>query len=259
MIPLAIAVAALSVKYPGTGGLYLWTRNDFGRWHGFLAFTLYWIGIAFWFPSAAMFYMSAGIYALGPAYAWLAGSRVFLLAISLVAIWVALGTNLVGMKIGKWTENVGASAIWVLGALLVTVAAVIFRRHGSATPIHIAPTWNWDTISFWSAIAYAMSGLEMAGLMGGEIRDPARNLPRAGWIASAFTTAFYAATTVALLVILRPEKISEMNGLAEAGQSAAHYSGNGLAGARDRDPGDGQRRGPVRRPWAPRSPACPSS
>jgi amino acid transporter len=225
MIPLAIAVAALSVKYPGTGGLYLWTRNDFGRWHGFLAFTLYWIGIAFWFPSAAMFYMSAGIYALGPAYAWLAGSRVFLLAISLVAIWVALGTNLVGMKIGKWTENIGAIAIWVLGALVVTVAIVIFRRHGSATPIHIAPTWNWDTISFWSAIAYAMSGLEMAGLMGGEIRDPARNLPRAGWIASAFTTAFYAATTVALLVILRPEKISEMNGLAEAGQSAAQTLG----------------------------------
>jgi amino acid transporter len=108
---------------------------------------------------------------------------------------------------------------------VVTVAIVIFRRHGSATPIHIAPTWNWDTISFWSAIAYAMSGLEMAGLMGGEIRDPARNLPRAGWIASAFTTAFYAATTVALLVILRPEKISEMNGLAEAGQSAAQTLG----------------------------------
>jgi len=53
MVPLAIAVSALSVKYPGAGGLYLWTRNDFGRWHGFLCFIVYWIGIAFWFPSAA--------------------------------------------------------------------------------------------------------------------------------------------------------------------------------------------------------------
>src|ERR1022692_3420203 len=61
MVPLAIAVAALSVKYPGAGGLYLWTRNDFGRWHGFLCVVVYWVGIAFWFPSAAMFYMSAGI------------------------------------------------------------------------------------------------------------------------------------------------------------------------------------------------------
>jgi amino acid transporter len=101
MIPLAIAVAALSVKYPGAGGLYLWTRNDFGRWPGFLCFFTYWVGIAFWFPSAAMFYMSAGIYALGPAYVHLAGDRVVVLAISLVAIWFALGTNLVGMKVGK--------------------------------------------------------------------------------------------------------------------------------------------------------------
>jgi glutamate:GABA antiporter len=225
MVPLAIAVAALSVKYPGAGGLYLWTRNDFGQWHGFLCFIVYWISIAFWFPSAAMFYMSAGVYALGPSYAYLADSRVFLLAISLVAIWVALGTNLIGMKIGKWTENVGAAATWLLGALLVTIAAVVFSRRGSATPIHIAPTWNWDTISFWSTIAYAMTGLEMAGLMGGEIHDPARTLPRAGWIASAFTTVFYAAATVALLVILPPEKISEMNGLAEAGASAGHTLG----------------------------------
>ena len=221
MVPLAIAVAALSVKYPGTGGLYLWTRNDFGRWHGFLCFVVYWIGIAFWFPGAAMFYMSAGIYALGPSYRYLAGSRPFLLAISLVAIWVALGTNLIGMRIGKWTQNLGAAATWLLGAMLVAVAAAVFSRRGTATPIHIAPTWNWDTLSFWSTIAYAMTGLEMAGLMGGEIRDPARTLPRAGWIASAFTTAFYVSATVALLVILPPGQISEMNGLAEAGESAS--------------------------------------
>jgi amino acid transporter len=225
MVPLAIAVSALSVKYPGAGGMYLWTRNDFGRWHGFLCFIVYWIGIAFWFPSAAMFYMSAGIYALGPSYAYLAASRLFLVAISLIAIWVALGTNLIGMKIGKWTENVGAAATWLLGALLVTVAAVLFSRRGSATPIHIAPTWNWDTVGFWATIAYAMSGLETLGLMGAEIHDPTRTLPRAGWIASAFTTVFYTSATVALLVILPPGQIGEMNGLAEAGQSAARTLG----------------------------------
>jgi hypothetical protein len=38
MVPLAIAVAALSVKDPGAGGFYLWTRNDFGPWPGFLCF-----------------------------------------------------------------------------------------------------------------------------------------------------------------------------------------------------------------------------
>ncbi len=227
MVPLAIAVAALSVKYPGTGGFYLWTRNDFGRWHGFLAFVVYWISIAFWFPSAAMFYMSAGASALGPSYSHLANSRPFLLTVSLVAIWIALGTNIVGMKIGKWTQNVGALCTWVLGGLLVTVAAILWGRSGPATPMNFAPSWNWDTISFWSTIAYAMSGIEMAALVGGEIRDPRRTLPRAGWIASGITVVFYAGTTIALLAILRPEKISELNGFAETGAHAAGVLGIG--------------------------------
>ena len=219
--PLAIAVAALTVKYPGAGGMYLWTRGDFGPWHGFLCFFVYWVSIAFWFPSAAMFYMSAGAYTLGPKYAHLADDRLYLVAVSLAAIWIALGTNLIGLKVGKWTENLGASATWLLGALLIAAAALVWRQRGSATWIHIAPVWSWDTVSFWSTIAYAMSGLELVGLMGGEIRDPERTLPRAGWIASALATALYASTTVALLVLLRPERISELNGLAEAGAVAA--------------------------------------
>ena len=50
----------------------------------------------------------------------------------------------------------------------------------------------------------------MAGLMNAEIREPARTLPRAGWIASGLPTAFYAAATIAMLVILRPGNIRNM-------------------------------------------------
>jgi glutamate:GABA antiporter len=70
-----------------------------------------------------------------------------------------------------------------------------------------------------------MSGLELAGLMGGEIRDPARTLPRAGWIASAFAVAFYVVATAALLVLLPPAQISELNGLPQGGQAAGQWLG----------------------------------
>jgi amino acid transporter len=224
MVPLAIAVAALSVKYPGTGGLYLWARNDFGRFHGFLCFAVYWIGLAIWFPSAAMFYMSAGVYAFTPDPV-LATSRPFILTISLVAIWVALGTNLAGVKIGKWTQNIGGASSWVLGGLLAALALWLGMRRGSATAIHIAPTWNWDTLNFWATIAYALSGLEMLALMGGEIHDPERTVPRAGWIASIFAAGFYASATIAMLVILRPDQISEMNGYGQLATALSHESG----------------------------------
>jgi amino acid transporter len=223
--PLAVAVGTLTVKYPSAGGLYIWTRNDFGPWHGFLCFWCYWIQMALWFPSAAMFYMSAAAYTFGPKYAHLADSRIYVVAASLAAIWVALGTNIAGVNIGKWTENVGGAASWVLAVVLITVAAIVWNRQGSATPLHFAPEWNWGTVNLWGVIAFAMSGLELIGLMGGEMRNPRRDVPRAGWIASAFTVVFYSTTTLALLVLLRPEKISELNGLAEG----AGVAGNVLS------------------------------
>jgi amino acid transporter len=220
LIPLSIAIAVLTVKHPETGGLYRWTRADFGPWHGFLAFWLYWIGIAFWFPSAAMFYMSVVLSNSG-----FAENRVALVVASLAAIWIALGTNLVGVGIGKWTENLGASASWALGALLVVAAALVWRRHGAATAFHLMPDFSWDTVSFWATIAYAMTGLENIGFMGGEIRDPHRNLPRAAWISSVFATLFYVGATMALLVILLPGEISELNGLAQTGSAAGQILG----------------------------------
>jgi glutamate:GABA antiporter len=219
MVPLTVAVAALVVKYPRAGGIYLWTRSDFGPWHGFLSFWVYWMGIAFLFPTAALLYVRAGFSILGHRYAHLGDNRFFLLAATLVLIWIAMGTNLIGLRIGKWTENIGALATWGVGLLLVVVAWMVWTRRGSATPIHIVPAWNWGTVSFLGAIAYGMSGMEAPGMMAGETRDPERTMRRAGWIATGFTVAFYVSATVAMLVVLPPEKITELNGFAEMGES----------------------------------------
>src|ERR1051326_4637025 len=219
-VPLAIAVTALTLRHPKAGGLYVWTREDFGPWNGFLCFFLYWIGIAIWFPSVAMFYMGAALHALG-----VPETRPYLLGASLVAIWLALGTNLIGMKIGKWTENIGGLSVWLVSALFVILAALIWMKRGSATVLNPVPEWKWDTVNFWATIAYGMSGVEVIGLMGGEIRNPKRTIPRAGWIASACLAVFYTTATVAVLVLLPPSQISEMSGLAQAGDEAASVLG----------------------------------
>jgi amino acid transporter len=220
MVPLAVAVAALVAKYPGAGGLYLWTRQEFGAWPGFLCFWVYWMGIASLFPTAALLYIKVGFSMFGPLFARLGDNRFYLLAATVALIWVALGSNLIGLKVGKWTENIGALATWALGVLLVAVAWMVWMRRGSATPIQILPKWSWGTVNFWAAIVYATSGMEGPGMMAGEIREPERTMRWAGWIASGFATAFYVSATVAFLVVLAPENISELNGFAEMGNSA---------------------------------------
>ena len=221
VVPLALAVAALTVRHPRAGGLYLWTRADFGPWHAFLAFWVYWVGIAFWFPGAALFYTSVTLSSLGPRVAPLADSRTALVLASLASIWIALGFNLCGLNIGKWIENLGAVSSWALGLLLAFAACLVWRARGSATTFHLLPDFSWDTVAFLATIAYAMSGFEAVGLMGGEIRDPARDVPRAAILSSLFVTVFYAAATWSLLVLLPASSISELNGLVQAGNAAS--------------------------------------
>jgi amino acid transporter len=210
LIPLSVAIATLTLRHPAAGGMYLWARADYGPWHGFLCFWIYWMGTMIWFPSAAMFYVgAAGI-----------EDRTALVAVSLAAIWAALGMNIVGVKIGKWTENSGAIAAWTLVAVLIALAFLIGNRVGSATHFQLLPDRNWGAVNLWASIAYAVTGFEVVGMMGAEIRNPTRDIPRAAWISSIFITVFYAAGTAALLVILRPERITELNGLAQTAATA---------------------------------------
>jgi len=223
--PLGVAVAALMQKYPGAGGLYVWTREDFGPWHGFLAFWTYWFAIALTLPSSAMAAISTSAYAFGSKYAYLADSRVYVLVACLATIAIALGTNLVGMRIGKWTENLGGITTWVLGAVLVILGAVVYSRAGSATAIHLEPEWTWDTLSFFGMIAYALSGMEFIGMMGAEIRDPARIVKPVVFVATTVVGLFYIATTIAVLVMLKPAAIEPLHGLADAGNVASAMFG----------------------------------
>jgi APA family basic amino acid/polyamine antiporter len=141
-------------------------------------------------------------------------------AAALTVVWVALGTNIVGTKVGRWTENMGGAASWLLAGVLIAVGLLVWNLHGAATALRFQTAWNWDTVNLLGVIAFAMSGLEMVAFMAGEMRNPKRDVPRAGWITAAFMIVFYGATTIALLVILRPENISELNGLAQGGLAA---------------------------------------
>lgn len=212
LIPSAICIARLSAIYPEEGGLYVWTKASFGEWHGFLCFWLYWIGLAFWFPSFLMAVTSMASYAFAPQ---LAENRWYVLPASMLLLWMAIGTNLVGLRIGKWLDNIGGVASYGLGLLLILLAALVLFRHGSATRLNIWPKWNLHRLNFWSQIAYGITGLELAPVLGGEIQNPRRNLPLSSFIAAPLVAAWYVVGTLALLVILPPGEISPLNGIAQ--------------------------------------------
>ena len=220
LIPSTFAIAALSRKYPEQGGLYIWTKRDFGDWPGFLCFWLYWTSIALWFPNAVMAYSSMAVYALGPSFTYLADNRIYVVTASLVMVWLALGSHLIGLRYGKWTQVFGGIGSYALGVLIIVAAFLVYQRRGSATPMQLMPQWNWVTLNFWSQIAYALTGLELAPMLGSEIRDAGDVLPKSSWISAFSAAGYYAAATAALLVILPPAQVNPLYGLAEGGRTA---------------------------------------
>jgi len=211
-VPSALAVASLSTKFPEEGGIYVWTKQGFGDWHGFLCGWCYWLSNLFYFPNLLLAGVDMAGYALG-----LAEVKIYVISTSLVILWIGLITNVFGLSIAKWTSNLGALATYAAGALIVAFGLMVWMRSGSATPLRLAPHWDLDKVNFWSQIAFAFGGLELGAIMGGEIRNPRRNVPRAAWIAGVCIAAFYILGTLSLLVLMPPERISIMTGLVQAG------------------------------------------
>jgi amino acid transporter len=218
-VPGAFVINELSSRFPEEGGLYVWAKEAFGPFHGFVAGWTYWIYTVFYFPGLLLASASMSAYVFSGHGAALAQDRSFLLWCSLGLLVIAVALNIVGLNIGKWLQNAGGVGTFVPLLILVLVALVVVIHHGSAThfTVHnMLPTWNWDTVNFWSQIAFAFTGLELVSAMSEEVRDPRRTLPRAVYGAGALIAIIYIAGTFAILALVPATAIDPQSGVFNA-------------------------------------------
>ncbi len=224
-LPSAVVIASLSRRFPEEGGMYIWTKHAFGDQHAFLCGWFYFISTVLYFPSLLLAGIGMTAYAFGNIGARFAEDRAFALPITLGVLWAAFAANFFGMKVAKWISTLGGSSTFIIGAVLAVLAIAAGLHSGSATRFVLLPKANLDTLNFWSQIAFAFVGLELAPIVSGEIRNPPRDLPRAAMISGIISAVFYIGVTGALLVLLKPDEISPMTGLAQAGASGARKLG----------------------------------
>ena len=219
-VPLALAVLELSSRVPGAGGLYLWSKSAFGDMHGFVAGWTYWISNLAYFPSALLF--SAGIFLHVGGGRWLAhaGGSNYNLIYCLVVLWAATGLGILGLERSKWLQNIGGIATWSAAALILCSGALAAYRFGPATAItraNVMPDFGkLATFSTFATIALAFQGLELGPILGGEIRDPRRQIPRATLISCVAIAAIYIAGTASLLIALPTSAIDVIGGIPQA-------------------------------------------
>jgi amino acid transporter len=224
-LPSAIVIARLSQRFPEEGGLYTWTKRAFGDRHAFLCGWIYFLSTVLYFPSLLLAGITMTAYAAGASGEHLADSRMYSLAITVLVLWAAFAANFFGLRVAKWVSALGGNSTLLIGGLIVLLAIASVFRSGVTRMSLFAPELNLETLNFWSQIAFAFVGLELAPLVSGEIRNPERDLPRAAAISGGISVLFYVLVTAALLVLLRPEQISPMTGLAQASVAGAQKIG----------------------------------
>ena len=218
-VPTAFVIAELSTRFPQEGGLYAWSKDAFGEFHGFVAGWTYWIYTLFYFPALLFASASMAAYIGGIGYAPLAQNRSFLLAGSFVLFFVAVFMNIIGLRIGKWLQNAGAVGTFVPLMMLIVAAACVWYRHGSVTQFtwsNIRPHWNWDTVNFWPQIAFAFGGLELVSSMSEEVKNPRKTFPRAILGSGIVIAVIYIAGTIAVLSLMSSVTVDPKSGVFQA-------------------------------------------
>src|SRR5262249_2339498 len=205
---------------PEEGGIYIWVKQTFGDFHAFLAAWAYWMTNIFVFPAVLLFGASNVAHAFPP-FAPFAASKTLLVAISFLAILIAITFNISGLNVSKWLHNAGGLlGTWLLAALLIGMGLVAWLKFGPATDFSLAKLkprlGGVSDILLLSNMAFAFAGLESASALGGEAQDPKRNIPRGLLLAGPSVTFIYLIGTVSLLLALPQEKTSSLVGIIDA-------------------------------------------
>ena len=239
-IPQGLAVSYLSARFPNEGGIYFWAKRSFGEGHGFLCGWTYWVNNILYYPNLLMSTAAIGTYVIGRGDTALMDNWTYIFVATLTSLWLAVWLNIVGLKTGRWLQNLGALGTYIPGAVLVGFGLHAMLTRASATPI----TWetvrphfgDMSQINLWASIAFAYAGLELCAVLGGEVKDPRRTLPKSIYISAPFIAFLYIAGTASLLWLLPSADVHIVSGFFQAMAAGARdFGGLALADSAGRD------------------------
>jgi len=218
-LPLAACVLELSSRYPEEGGLYVWAREGFGDFAGFISAWTYWMSNLPYFSAVLYFAAGSALFTAGPQGAKLANESGYFMTFSLVALGGITVLNIRGVKPSKWLNNAGAVGMSLPILILIVLGIISWTRSGSATHFTLGsmmPHASMKNAIFWSTIFFAFGGVECASFMGGEIKNTRRTVPRALVFAGILITMGYVLGTIAMLIAMPSEQIGGLGGFMTA-------------------------------------------
>jgi len=216
--PQGIAVIELAHRFPGEGGVYLWAKEVFGDFHGFLSGWCYWTNNMMYVPTIMLYFVGVFVFVLGAGHESLADNKSFALTASLLLLFLLVVLNVLGLGVGKWINNLGAIGTFVAATVLIGLGIVIWMRFGTTVTVadFRIPANPGFVLNSFGVICFGLVGLELASVMGDEIERPQKTLPGAVAWGGLLSGLLYIGATLTLLIAVSKSDISVLQGIVQA-------------------------------------------
>ncbi len=203
----ALCYAELASAYPKEGGDYYFLHHTYGSWAGFL------------YAWGRLLVIHSGNIAMMAYIAGEYGEQIYFFphaktVYSIIVIIGFTGINCLGLREGKWTQNILAS-VQVIGLLaIVLVAFLIPSSAGRPVQESVSTGFGWGTFFFaMILVQVSYGGWSDCAFVASEIKNPGKNIFRALLIGLSIVTLVYVLINSALLYAMGAGGMGQSEGL----------------------------------------------
>ena len=201
---LGVLFGQLTKRVPNVdGGLYAYSRHEFGDFAGYLTAWCYWITC--WAGNAAIvaswvLYVES-LFGIEKPTAWVN------LAIAVTGLWIPAIVNLAGVRQMKWFQNLTVIFKFV-PLLLIAVIGWFFVTSANFGPFNASGGSLYDGIGIAAGVAlFSFIGVECASIAAGRVKNPRRNVGRASVLGTAASGLLYVAVTAVVMGLVPHDKL----------------------------------------------------
>jgi len=193
---LAVLFGQLSKRVPNSdGGLYAYSRHEFGDFAGYLVGWCYWIQA--WAGNAAI--VSSWVFYVDALFKLSNPSGMENWGIALVGLWVPAAVNLAGVRQMAWFQNVTV-VLKFLPLLFVGVVGWFFVRSSDFGPFNASGGSLYSGIGIAAGVAlFSFIGVEAAAVTAKRVKNPRLNVSRASLIGTAASAILYVLVTAVVM------------------------------------------------------------
>jgi len=193
---LAVLFGQLTRRIPNSdGGLYAYSRHEFGDFAGYLVGWCYWIQS--WAGNAAI--VSSWVFYVDALFGWAHPSGMANWGIAMVGLWVPAIINLAGVRQMAWFQNITV-VLKFLPLLFVGIVGWFFVESAHFGPFNASGGSLYSAIGIAAGVAlFSFIGVEAAAMTAKRVRDPRVNVMRASMLGTALSAVLYVLVTAVVM------------------------------------------------------------